>query len=117
MLRKLNRTIGSTDFVTVDFNPRKNEVIYGSSVGTEHLKYQMHRHYVTLLRGSSLFRGLKSTVTTSSEPMALLSLRDMSRLIQSSIGQNHGFYNKKIRFHIDNLDNKYYPKFCIFEIK
>ena len=79
MLPKSNRTVGLTDFVTVDFNPQSNELVDESSVGTKHKKYQMHRHYVTSLRGSSLFRGLKSTVTTSSEPTALLSLRNISK--------------------------------------
>ena len=37
MLRKLNRTIGSTDFVTVDFNPRRNDVMCESSIGTVHI--------------------------------------------------------------------------------
>ena len=78
MLRKLNRTVGSTDFVTVDFNPRRNELIHESSIGTVHQKYQMHRHYVTLLRGMFIFRGLKSTVTKSLEPMVLLDLRNIS---------------------------------------
>ncbi len=80
MLRRLDRAIGSTDFITVDFNPRSNEVMYESSIGTGHLKYQMQRHHVTLLRGLFTFRGLKSTVTTSSEPMALLRLRNIDSL-------------------------------------
>ena len=82
MLRKLNRTVGFADFVTVNFNPRKNEGMYESSIGTVHIKEyedKMHRHYVTLLRGTFLLRGLKSTVTKSSEPTALSSLRNISR--------------------------------------
>ena len=37
MLRKCNRTIGSTDIVTVDFNPRLQWKKYWSSIGTLHI--------------------------------------------------------------------------------
>ena len=52
--------------------------MYESSIGTGHQKYQMDRHYVTLLRGPFLFRGLKSTVTKSVEPMVLSNTQNMS---------------------------------------
>ena len=73
-----SRTIGSTDIVTVDFNPRlKNERIIIVPSERCILMYQMRRHYVTFIDGVFPFRGLKSTVTTSSEPMALLNLRNI----------------------------------------
>ena len=72
MLRTLSRTMGSTDIVTVDFNPRlKNERIIRVPSERCILMYQMCRHYVTFIEELVSFRGLKSTVTTSSEPTAL----------------------------------------------
>ena len=87
MLRKPNRTIGSTDFVTVDFNPRlrcanpkefhRNDAYLGR-------KKQNVPSLRDFNEGSFFFRGLKSTVTTSSEPTALLGLRNMSQLVRNS---------------------------------
>ena len=52
--------------------------------------YQMQRHYVTFTEGSALFRGLKSTVTTSSEPTALLGPRNISFLKQNYAFSRNG---------------------------
>ena len=75
MLRKRKRAIGSDDFVTVDFNPRKSQhPLSKSHVVTTHLVHQ----YAAFLRNSNVLfhflRGLKSTVTTSVEPTVLLNI-------------------------------------------
>ncbi len=46
--------MGSTDFVTVDFNLWRNEAIYDTSIRTVHQKYQIK------LRESSIFKKLLS---------------------------------------------------------
>ena len=71
----MKRAIGSADGVTVDFNPRKGQRhSYKSSIGTTHKNAPSLRDsYFWLV---SFIRGLKSTVTTSSEPTALLSVTE-----------------------------------------
>ena len=78
MLRKLQRAVGSTDFVRVDFNPPiRCKLSVLSSVGTAHivnnqtLLINMYRSDGTLFYARLSLRGLKSTVTISPEPMAL----------------------------------------------
>ena len=79
MLRRLQRAIGSDDIVTVDFNPRKkNKLLVWSSIGTIHIilsKMTIKCTEPTALKSffNVFARGLKSTVTISVEPTALLS--------------------------------------------
>ena len=80
MLRRLQRAIGSGDIVTVDFNPRKkNKLLLWSSIGTMHIILSKMTIKCTeptepLKSFFNIFpHGLKSTVTKSGEPTALLS--------------------------------------------
>ena len=92
-----SRTIGSTDIVTVDFNPRlKNERIIIVPSERCILMYQMRRHYVTFIDGVFPFRGLKSTVTTSSEPMALLNLRNIRYNSKKSTPSVSHWFSRKL---------------------
>ena len=76
----LKRAVGSTDIVTVDFNPREKTLkkTFEGSVGSVHLIVIFDKVICivpTELQSNSLiyFRGLKSTATKSVEPTALLS--------------------------------------------
>ena len=79
MLRRIQRAIGSVNVVTVDFNPRKkNKLLVWSSIGTMHIilsKMTIKCPEPTALKSffNVFFRGLKSTVTKSVKPTALLS--------------------------------------------
>ena len=71
----LKRAVGSTDIVTVDFNPRLQiKLLLWSFMGTMHITLLKCTEPTALKNFFNVFsRGLKSTVTISVEPTALLS--------------------------------------------